>query len=147
MWLENAQIDGLPPPDLGGRDPNPPVNDLTSQSKLSTFMNFSRFWSRPARPVTNLAGSMAQMYPRFRGASTVRTSTSPKLIMSGKGKGGRGKASAKATSKSAKAGLQFPVARVGRYLKKGKYATRVGAGAPVYLAAVLEHLFRLNAVL
>jgi len=60
--------------------------------------------------------------------------------MSGKGKGGRGKATAKATSKSAKAGLQFPVARVGRYLKRGKYATRVGAGAPVYLAAVLEYL-------
>ncbi len=63
--------------------------------------------------------------------------------MSGKGKGGkggRGKTGAKATSKSSKAGLQFPVARVGRYLKKGKYATRVGAGAPVYLAAVLEYL-------
>mgnify|MGYP003330125304 CR=1 FL=1 len=60
--------------------------------------------------------------------------------MSGKGKGGRGKGGAKATSKSSKAGLQFPVARVGRYLKKGKYATRVGAGAPVYLAAVLEYL-------
>ena len=60
--------------------------------------------------------------------------------MSGKGKGGRGKGGAKSTSKSSKAGLQFPVARVGRYLKKGKYATRVGAGAPVYLAAVLEYL-------
>ena len=58
----------------------------------------------------------------------------------GKGKGGRGKTGGKSTSKSAKAGLQFPVARVGRYLKKGKYATRVGAGAPVYLAAVLEYL-------
>jgi histone H2A len=63
-----------------------------------------------------------------------------KSIMSGKGKGGRGKGGAKSTSKSSKAGLQFPVARVGRYLKKGKYATRVGAGAPVYLAAVLEYL-------
>jgi len=60
--------------------------------------------------------------------------------MSGKGKGGRGKSAGKSTSKSSKAGLQFPVARVGRYLKKGKYATRVGAGAPVYLAAVLEYL-------
>jgi histone H2A len=29
---------------------------------------------------------------------------------------------------------------VARYLKKGRYATRVGAGAPVYLAAVLEYL-------
>ena len=37
-------------------------------------------------------------------------------------------------------GLQFPVGRVARYLKKGKYASRIGAGAPVYLAAVLEYL-------
>lgn len=43
-------------------------------------------------------------------------------------------------SRSTKAGLQFPVGRIGRYLKNGKYATRVGAGAPVYLAAVLEYL-------
>jgi len=40
-------------------------------------------------------------------------------------------------SRSAKAGLQFPVGRVARYLKAGKYATRVGAGAPVYMAAVM----------
>lgn len=60
--------------------------------------------------------------------------------MSGKGKSGRGKSGGKSTTRSAKAGLQFPVGRVGRYLKQGKYATRVGAGAPVYLAAVLEYL-------
>lgn len=63
--------------------------------------------------------------------------------MSGKGKGGRGKGktgTAKTASRSAKAGLQFPVGRIGRYLKQGKYATRIGAGAPVYLAAVLEYL-------
>ena len=41
---------------------------------------------------------------------------------------------------TAKAGLQFPVGRVHRYLKVGKYATRVGSGAPVYMAAVLEYL-------
>ena len=57
--------------------------------------------------------------------------------MSGRGKG---KTAKKAVSRSAKAGLQFPVGRVARYLKVGKYATRVGAGAPVYLAAVLEYL-------
>ena len=39
-----------------------------------------------------------------------------------------------------KAGLQFPVGRIGRYIRQGKYATRMGAGAPVYLAAVLEYL-------
>ena len=60
--------------------------------------------------------------------------------MSGKGKSGRGKSGGKSTTRSAKARLQFPVGRVGRYLKQGKYATRVGAGAPVYLAAVLEYL-------
>ena len=58
--------------------------------------------------------------------------------MSGKGKGGRGEK--KSTTASAKAGLQFPVGRIGRYLRQGKYATRMGAGAPVYLAAVLEYL-------
>lgn len=60
--------------------------------------------------------------------------------MAGKGKSGRGDDAKKSTSKSAKAGLQFPVARLGRYLKQGRYAQRVGAGAPVYLAAVLEYL-------
>lgn len=59
----------------------------------------------------------------------------------GKGKGGRGKdAGAKAVSKSAKAGLQFPVGRIARFMKEGKYAERVGAGAPVYMAAVMEYL-------
>jgi histone H2A len=57
------------------------------------------------------------------------------------GSGGRGKAkAAKSVSRSSKAGLQFPVGRIARYLKAGKYAERVGAGAPVYLSAVLEYL-------
>ena len=62
--------------------------------------------------------------------------------MAGKGKGGRGKSSGsgKAVSRSFRAGLQFPVGRIARFLKKGKYSERVGAGAPVYLAAVLEYL-------
>ena len=30
--------------------------------------------------------------------------------------------------------------RIARFLKAGKYASRVGSGAPVYLAAVLEYL-------
>ena len=85
--------------------------------------------------------------------------------MSGKvgGKSKGGKASGgdtKSQSRSSKAGLQFPVGRIHRLLKKGNYAQRVGAGAPgkkitfisivrpwmanlyliVYLAAVLEYL-------
>ena len=61
------------------------------------------------------------------------------------GKAGKAKtttaaAAAKAKSRSSRAGLQFPVGRVHRHLKKGSYGARVGAGAPVYLAAVLEYL-------
>ncbi|XP_025842284.1 histone H2A type 1-H-like [Vulpes vulpes] len=59
--------------------------------------------------------------------------------MLGRGKQG-GKARAKAKTRSSRAGLQFPVGRVHRLLRKGNYAERVGAGAPVYLAAVLEYL-------
>lgn len=46
----------------------------------------------------------------------------------------------KAITKSVKAGLQFPVGRITRFLKKGRYAQRTGSGAPIYLAAVLEYL-------
>ena len=56
--------------------------------------------------------------------------------MLGKGKGGRGEK--KVATSSAKAGLQFPVGRIGQYLRQGKFVTRMGAGAPVYLAAVLK---------
>ena len=56
---------------------------------------------------------------------------------------GRGKGKAQGTkskTRSSRAGLQFPVGRIHRLLRKGNYAERVGAGAPVYLAAVLEYL-------
>ncbi|KAI3863055.1 hypothetical protein MKW98_015513, partial [Papaver atlanticum] len=61
--------------------------------------------------------------------------------MAGRGKTlGASAGSKKAQTRSSKAGLQFPVGRIARFLKAGKYAERVGAGAPVYLAAVLEYL-------
>ena len=43
--------------------------------------------------------------------------------MSGRGKG---KTAKKAVSRSSKAGLQFPVGRIARYLKKGKVRAAVG---------------------
>ncbi|KAH7298278.1 hypothetical protein KP509_25G035000, partial [Ceratopteris richardii] len=56
-------------------------------------------------------------------------------------KGGHGKvARKKGVSKTIKAGLQFPIRRLACYLKKGCYAKRMGMGAPVYLATVLEYL-------
>ena len=56
---------------------------------------------------------------------------SPKSVKKSAKKGG---------SKSAKAGLIFPVGRVGSLLRKGRFARRVGASAAVYTAAVLEYL-------
>jgi histone H2A len=53
--------------------------------------------------------------------------------VSGKSKSGKaatGDVSKSQQSRSAKAGLQFPVGRIHRLLKKGNYAQRVGAGAP-----------------
>ena len=62
---------------------------------------------------------------------------------SGKGgKGGKAPTSKKAPqSRSSKAGLQFPVGRVHRFLK-GSVTTgsRVGATAAVYTSAILEYL-------
>ncbi|CAN1175398.1 Probable histone H2AXb [Linum perenne] len=55
-------------------------------------------------------------------------------------KSGRGKPKSKSVSRSSKAGLQFPVGRIARFLKKGRYAERVGSGTPVYLSAVMEYL-------
>lgn len=59
----------------------------------------------------------------------------------GKGKGG-GKAheSGKNVARSTRAGLQFPVGRIHRMLRRVNYGKRIGSGAPVYLAAVLEYL-------
>ncbi|PIA18398.1 histone-fold-containing protein [Coemansia reversa NRRL 1564] len=48
--------------------------------------------------------------------------------------------SAAPKSRSSKAGIQFPVGRIHRHLRRGNYAQRIAAGAPVYLAAVLEYL-------
>ncbi|KAJ3157579.1 histone H2A [Geranomyces michiganensis] len=61
----------------------------------------------------------------------------------GKGKSGAKESASKTSgskSRSSRAGLQFPVGRLHRMLRKGNYAQRVGAGAPVYVAAVLEYL-------
>ena len=41
---------------------------------------------------------------------------------------------------SNKAGIVFPIPRIKRYLKKGRYNKRIGQGAAVYLTAVLDYL-------
>ena len=47
---------------------------------------------------------------------------------------------ASASSASKAAGIRFSVERLNRSLRKGKYASRVGVGAGVYMGAVLEYL-------
>ena len=61
--------------------------------------------------------------------ATPKSSKSSKSSSKGSGK-----------SQSSKAGLIFPVGRIGSMLRKGRYTKRVAAAAPVYLAAVLEYL-------
>ena len=42
--------------------------------------------------------------------------------------------------KSIKAGLTFPVGRCNRMFRTGRYCDKIGAGAGVYAAAILEYL-------
>jgi histone H2A len=57
-------------------------------------------------------------------------------------KGGKGKNGQTSTNKtrSQRAGLVFPVGRVHRQLKEGKYIPRVSGGAAVFMTAVIEYL-------
>src|SRR6185437_4043032 len=45
-----------------------------------------------------------------------------------------------ASNPQKRAGLQMPIGRIRRFLRKGRYASRIGNGAPVYMTAVLEYL-------
>mmetsp|Transcript_51228 Transcript_51228/g.100363 ORF Transcript_51228/g.100363 Transcript_51228/m.100363 type:complete len:149 (+) Transcript_51228:142-588(+) len=60
--------------------------------------------------------------------------------MSGKGKRNNSKKTKTPQSKSKRAGLQFPVGRITRYLRKGRYASRISQNGAVYLTAVLEYM-------
>ena len=53
--------------------------------------------------------------------------------------GKKGKRAGKSQSRSVKAGVNFPVGRLQRYIKQGLYAKRV-SGSGVYMAAVLEYI-------
>ncbi|KAG8507280.1 histone H3.1, partial [Galemys pyrenaicus] len=130
------------------------VNDIFERiageaSRLAHYNKRSTITSREIQTAVRLLlpGELAK-HAVSEGTKAVTKYTSSKnpgfgslvfLKMSGRGKQG-GKARAKAKTRSSRAGLQFPVGRVHRLLRKGNYSERVGAGAPVYLAAVLEYL-------
>ncbi|ROJ62405.1 Core histone macro-H2A.1 [Anabarilius grahami] len=51
-----------------------------------------------------------------------------------------GKKKVSRSSRSSRAGVIFPVGRMLRYIRRGLPKYRIGVGAPVYMAAVLEYL-------
>ncbi|CAI4226667.1 unnamed protein product [Auanema sp. JU1783] len=124
------------------------VNDVFERianeaSRLAHYNKRSTISSREVQTAVRLIlpGELAKhAVSEGTKAVTKYTSSKTQSIMSGRGKGGKAKTGGKAKSRSTRAGLQFPVGRLHRMLRKGNYAQRVGAGAPVYLAAVLEYL-------
>jgi histone H2A len=68
--------------------------------------------------------------------------SSEKLSTQGRGKERKiaKKRTTKKMSRSTRAGLLLPVARIHRQLKNARIAKHIGSGAPVYMAAVLEYL-------
>ncbi|XP_074008340.1 histone H2A-like [Numenius arquata] len=56
----------------------------------------------------------------------------------GPSEGREAKAKKSRSSRSSRAGLLFPVSRIDRQLRRGLFAQRFAARAPVYLAAVLQ---------
>ena len=77
------------------------------------------------------------MAPKTKESKETRKSNNGMGKMS---KGLGRKKGSKAVSGSSKAGLIFPVGRMGRYLKQGRYSERFGKGASIFMAAVLEYI-------
>ena len=50
------------------------------------------------------------------------------------------KKAGKKTSKSERAGINFPVGRISRYMKEKKVIERISLGSPVFMAAMQEYI-------
>lgn len=88
-------------------------------------------WARRGFKTTNDNAAMAK--------ATGKGKSGGKTVSKGKG-AGKSQERAKNVARSTRAGLQFPVARIHRMLRRANYGKRIGSGGPVYLAAVLEYL-------
>lgn len=60
--------------------------------------------------------------------------------MSGKGKALEKTPGAKLSAHVTKSGMLFPVGRIHRHMKEGRYSHRIGVGSAIYISAVLEYL-------
>ena len=112
---------------------------MIASARRKIYLSAVRASERPARARARVRGlSINSFFAELYSFVLLHVERITSTIMSGRGKGGKVKGKSK--SRSSRAGLQFPVGRIHRLLRKGNYAERVGAGAPVYLAAVLEYL-------
>lgn len=109
------------------------------------FVIFLMFWktlsSREIQTAARLVlpGELAK-HAVSEGTKAVTKYNVSREVGGESGEGGKGGKGGKKQSKSARAGLQFPVGRVYSILKERAYAQRIGNGAPVYLSAVLVKL-------
>ncbi len=80
--------------------------------------------------------------PKAKQASADATDTGSATQAAASGKAAKGGVAKTSNSKSAKAGLVFPVARVNRKIleRKNGLTKRVGQGSPIYIAAVGEYI-------
>ena len=114
---------------------------VSSSPTLSTTLNLNPFFP-PINPQPHIQNDWWKVWRQglwFQGRSVV-SFTNPNTRWNGTRQRINNANLVAPHSRSSKAGLAFPVGRVHRLLRKGNYAQRVGAGAPVYLAAVLEYL-------
>uniref|UniRef100_A0A914WXJ7 Histone H2A n=1 Tax=Plectus sambesii TaxID=2011161 RepID=A0A914WXJ7_9BILA len=73
-------------------------------------------------------------------ATNAAPSKPPGRLQTARSGGAKAMSAAKPISKSARAGLQFPIGRIITMLRRGRYAKRISVGAGVYLAGVLEYM-------
>ena len=119
----------------------------TEASKLARYTKKKTLSSREVQTAVRLTlpGELAKhsvsegtkAVTKYKSSSYYPSSSTS--YFKGQGKGGKAAQNAKPTSRSSKAGLQFPVGRIHRYMK-ARHTGRVGSTAAVYMAAVLEYL-------
>lgn len=126
----------------GGKE-RPVETQLHSGGKRRHTVDDNSQCAPKERPV---ADTQPQSAPKERPVATIQPHSGGKQRPTESHYQSGGKASIKLNarkpqkSRSSRANLVFPVSRVQRYLKAGRYAERIGEGAGVYLAAVIEYL-------